>query len=62
MASLLTLERSLNDKGVMRTVITVDETRRDDFVFRLDRGGGGLAGLHRRYRRRTQSQCRQRAA
>src|ERR1700743_3461433 len=24
---LLTLERSLNDKGVMRTVITVDETR-----------------------------------
>jgi DNA polymerase-3 subunit delta' len=25
--SLLTLERSLNDKGVMRTVITVDETR-----------------------------------
>src|SRR3982075_2120065 len=25
--SLLTLERTLNDKGVMRTVITVDETR-----------------------------------
>ena len=25
--SLLTLQRSLNDKGVMRTVITVDETR-----------------------------------
>src|SRR5256886_16291444 len=24
---LLTLERTLNDKGVMRTVITVDETR-----------------------------------
>src|SRR3954466_15949089 len=24
---LLTLQRSLNDKGVMRTVITVDETR-----------------------------------
>ena len=25
--SLLTLERTLNDKGVLRTVITVDETR-----------------------------------
>src|ERR1700689_4324333 len=30
---LLTLERSLNDKGVMRTVITVDETRETIGVF-----------------------------
>jgi hypothetical protein len=28
---------------------------RDDFVLRLDRGGGRLARLHRRHRRRTQS-------
>ena len=27
---LLVLERSLNDRGVMRTVITVDETRETD--------------------------------
>ena len=34
---------------------------RDDFVLRLDRGGGGLAGLHRRYRRRAQSERGERA-
>ncbi len=28
----------------MRTVITVDETARDDFIFRLDRGGRGAGG------------------
>ena len=35
---------------------------RDDLVFRLDRRGRGLAGLHRRYRRRAQSERGQRAA
>jgi hypothetical protein len=47
---LLTLERTVNGKGVMRTVITVDETR-ETIGFLADRGGGGLAGVHRRYRR-----------
>ena len=34
----------------------------DDFVLRLDGGGGWLARLYRRYGRRTQSERRQRAA
>ena len=33
----------------------------DDLVLRLDRGGRRLAGLHRRYRRRAQSERGQRA-
>src|ERR1700686_377055 len=41
---LLTLERSLNDKGVMRTVITVDETRETISFFGSTAavGGGGV--------------------
>ena len=35
---------------------------RDHFVLRLDCGGRGLAGLHRRHRRRAQSECGQCAA
>src|ERR1700681_2884112 len=37
---LLTLERSLNDKGVMRTVITVDETREPISFLRSPRARG----------------------
>lgn len=58
---LLTLERTANDRGVMRTVITVDETR-ETIGFRLHRGRRRLARLHRRHRRRAQSECGQRAA
>ena len=38
---LLTLERSLNDKGVMRTVITVDETRETISFFGSTAAVGG---------------------
>ena len=46
----------------MRTVITVDETRETISFFGSTAAVGRLAGLHRRYRRRTQSQRRQCAA
>ena len=52
---LLTLERTPNEKGVMRTFIVLDQDSGNHPLFRLDRRGGGLAGLHRRHRRRTQS-------
>src|SRR5690606_7513174 len=38
---LLTLERSANDKGVLRTVITVDEVRRTVSFFGSTAGAGG---------------------
>src|SRR3978361_415192 len=41
---LLTLERSLNDKGVMRTVITVDETRETISFFGSTAAGEGWRG------------------
>jgi hypothetical protein len=59
---LLVLERGLNDRGVMRTVITVDETRETISFFGSTGGGGRLARLHRRYRRQAQSERRQRTA
>src|SRR3979411_2551736 len=42
--SLLTLERTLNDKGVMRTVITVDETRETLSFFGYTARGAGRGG------------------
>ena len=46
---LLTLERSLNDKGVMRTVITVDETRETIAFFgstaAVARAGGSASSI-----------------
>ena len=50
---LLVLQRTLNDKGVMRTVITVDETRETISFFGSTAAVEGWRGLHRRYRRRT---------
>ena len=49
--SLLTLERTLNDKGVTAHRHHRRRNPGDDLVLRLDRGGRGLAGLHRRHRR-----------
>ncbi|MCK7475961.1 MAG: hypothetical protein MZV49_26235 [Rhodopseudomonas palustris] len=40
---LLTLERTVNDKGTLRTIITVDEARPDHRLLRLDIGRRGLA-------------------
>ena len=59
---LLVLERGLNDRGVLRTVITVDETRETISFFGSTAAVERLAGLHRRYRRRTQSERSQCAA
>src|SRR5260370_30178008 len=47
---LLTLERSLNDKGVMRTVITVDETRETISFFGSTAAVEGGRGGDRRTR------------
>src|SRR5256886_17278548 len=41
---LLTLERTLNDRGVMRTVITVDETRETISFFGSTAAVGGWRG------------------
>src|SRR3982074_1116771 len=47
---LLTLERTLNDKGVMRTVITVDETRQTISFFGSTAAAEGWRGCTRRNR------------
>ena len=59
---LLTLERTAQRQGRDADRDHGRRDPRDDLVLRLDRGGGGLAGLHRRYRRRAQSERGQRAA
>src|SRR5258707_12066859 len=56
---LLTLERTLNDKGVMRTVITVDETRETISFFGSTAAVGGWGGFVGRFRRGGQCQCGQ---
>src|ERR1700679_3532227 len=42
---LLVLQRTANDKGVMRTVITVDETRETISFFGSTAAGGSWAGF-----------------
>src|SRR5206468_3457392 len=44
---LLTLERTLNDKGVLRTVITVDETRETISFFGSSAAGEGWGSVVR---------------
>ena len=59
---LLILERTLNDKGVLRQQIAVDDVRRTVSFFGSTAGRGRMAHRHRRCGRRAQPLRRQCAA